>query len=190
MRVAAIVVPLALILAIPLRGQVDYPKAETFAGYSFSHTSFNTIGHNLNGWGGSVSATGTRYIGVTADFSGNYGSQTYAIPCPAPGCPPQTSRVSVYHFLGGPRFTRRTHDGTLFAHALVGIVDRRAAAPGNQAEFAMGFGGGADMVLGGRLAYRIFQADYIPAKRSSTYGGGWDNEFRIQTGIVFTFGKR
>jgi hypothetical protein len=97
--------------------------------------------------------------------------------------------MSVYHFLGGPRLTRRTRDGTLFAHALVGIVNRRAQALGNRTEFAMGFGGGVDVALARRLAFRIFQADYIPAKRSSTNGGGWDNELRVQTGIVFTLGK-
>jgi hypothetical protein len=171
-----------------------YPKAEIFAGYSFSHTSFDTTGHNLNGWGASVSATGGRYIGLAGDFSGTYGSQTqtFAPPCPSPGCLPQTqtSRASAYHFLGGPRFTHRTQDGTLFAHVLFGLSNLRAAAPGNRTEFAMGFGGGVDVPLRKRLAFRVFQADYIPAKRSSTVGGGWDHDFRVQTGIVFTFGKR
>jgi len=190
MKRAGIFLLLALILAVPLRGQDNSPKAEVFSGYSFSRASFYTIGHNLNGWGASVSATVTRYFGVTADFSGSYGSQTFALPCPAPGCAPQTTRVSVYHFLGGPRFTRRTHDGTLFVHALLGIVHGNAQVPSSQTEFAMGFGGGADIVLGKRVAYRILQADYISGKRSSNYGGGWENELRIQTGIVFTFGKR
>jgi hypothetical protein len=188
MKAAGIVVPLALILALPLRGQVNEPKAEIFAGYSFSHTSFD-IGHNLNGWGASVSATVTRYVGLTGDFSGNYSSQTYELPCPSPGCPPQTVTVSAYHFLGGPRFTRRTRDATLFAHALLGIVNR-GGAPDKSTGFALGFGGGVDVPVRQHLAVRVFQVDYIPFKRPSDFGGGWDNEFRVQAGIVFTIGKK
>jgi hypothetical protein len=193
MKRAGIIVALVLILAVPLRGQVNYPKAEVFGGYSFFHGSIDSIGHNWNGWGASVFATGTRYFGVAADFSGTYGSETFAIACPVipppvlPICPPQTENLSAYHVLGGPRFTRRSHDGTLFAHALFGAVDLRRAPPGNRTEFAMGFGGGVDVRLRKHLAYRIFQADYIPAKRSD---GGWAHEFRVETGVVFTFGKR
>jgi hypothetical protein len=70
------------------------------------------------------------------------------------------------------------------------VVSRRAASPGNQTQFGTGVGGGADVALHGRLAYRIFQVDYIPAKQSASTGGGWQKDFRVETGIVFTFGKK
>jgi hypothetical protein len=190
MKRAGILASIALILAIPLHGQANYPRTEIFAAYAYSHADYSTIGHNLNGWGVSVTANATRYLGITADFSGGYGSETYALACPSPGCVPQSSGVSLYNLMGGPKFSYRTGAATIFAHGLAGIVSRRAAAPGNQTQFGMGVGGGADVALHGRLAYRIFQVDYIPAKQSASTGVGWQKDFRVETGIVFAFGKK
>ncbi len=52
--------------------------------------------------------------------------------------------------------------------------------------FAMGFGGGLDIHLNGRVSIRIFQADYLPV--DSPLIGEWRHNARIQTGIVFRFG--
>jgi hypothetical protein len=193
---AGILIPLVLTLALPLRAQDSYPKVEVFGGYSFSHYSLFSAGHNLNGWGASFSGSMTKYLGVTADFSGAYGSEPYISGCVAPpevpfppGCAVQVQDLSAYHFLFGPRFTLRRHGVTPFAQALFGVANIRQEKDGNHSNFAMGFGGGVDVPLGKHLAYRLFQANYIPTKRP--YGvGGWDSDFRVETGIVFTFGKK
>jgi hypothetical protein len=189
---AAFILPLFLIFAPTLQGQDTYPRGEVFGGYAFSHYSVDSTGHNLNGWGASVSGNVTRYFGVTADFSGVYGSEPYAYPCTRPvppGCPPATQNLSAYHFLAGPRFAFRTHRAAPFAQVLFGVADFRQEKSGNRSEFAMGFGGGVDVPLGKHLAWRLVQADYIPAKRPSDLGG-WDQGFRLQTGLVFTFGRK
>jgi hypothetical protein len=190
-RRVALILPLFLGFALPLQGQETYTKVEVFGGYTFSHYSLNSTGHNLNGWGASVSGNLTRHFGVTADFSGVYGSEQYSLLCAVPfppGCPPQTQNLSAYHFLAGPRFTFRTHRATPFAHALFGVADVRREKSGNGNAFAMGFGGGVDIPLGKHLAYRLVQADYIPTRRPND--GGWDQDFRLETGLVFTFGKK
>ncbi len=196
MKKVGIAFPLTLFFALPLSGQDGYPKFEVFGGYSFSRYSVNSNGNNLNGWGASFFAAGTKYFGVAADVSGTYGSEPYTPPCltPAapipPGCPVGTQNFNAYHFLAGPRFTFRTHRATPFAEFLLGAVSLRQEFDGNHNEFAMGFGGGVDVPLGKHLAYRIFQADYIPARQPQSVGGGWNHDFRLQTGIVFTFGKK
>ena len=166
MKRAGIIVPLFLVLALPLRGQDPYPKGEVFGGPSFSHQAGESTANNLNGWGVSVSGNATRYFGVTADFSGVYGSEPYVPACTRPvppGCPAQTQNFSAYHFLPGPRFTLRTHGTTPFAHALFGVANLREEKSGTRSGFAMGFGGGVDVPLGKCLAYRLFQAQCIPA---------------------------
>jgi len=190
MKRSGIIIAFILVFVPPLRGQDDYPKAEVFGGYSFFHGSADSAGHNLNGWGASFFAAGTRYVGATADFSGAYGSGTFFPVCPVTvilGCPPQTQSLAAYHFLFGPRFTFRSHRARPFAEALFGVSTLRLEKEGPQTGFAMGFGGGVDVPISKRLAYRIFQADYIPTRRSD---GGWNHDFRVQTGIVFTFGKK
>jgi hypothetical protein len=192
MKIAGIMVPLFLVLAIPLCGQDPYPKGEVFGGYSFSHHAGESTTNNLNGWGASVSGNFTRYFGATADFSGGYGSEPFVPACTRPvppGCPTQTQNLGAYHFLAGPRFTLRTHGATPFAHALFGVANLREEKSGTRSEFAMGFGGGVDVHLGKHLAYRLFQADYIPARRPNGVSG-WDHDFRLETGIVFTFGRK
>lgn len=196
-RRVGLILPLFLTIALPLWGQDSYPKGEVFGGYAFSHYTLDFAGQNLNGWGASVSGNFTRSLGLTADFSGAYGSDLYAPPCatpavpviPAPPCPVRTQNLSAYHFLAGPRFTRRTHGPTVFAHALIGVANIREEFSGTGTGFAMGFGGGVDIPVGKRWAYRLFQADYIPAKRAHGVNG-WDHAFLLETGFVLTFGKK
>jgi len=192
MRSVRFIFPLFLLFALPVWGQDGYPKGEVFGGYAFSHTTVDTIGRNLNGWGTSVSGSFSRHLGLTADFSGVYGSEPYPRVCTdpvPPGCPAETENVSAYHFLAGPRFTLRIHRVTPFAQALFGVKDLRQEKSGNWTTFAMGFGGGVDIPLGKDVTYRIFQADYLPARRPLDLGG-WDSDLRLQTGIVFTFGGK
>jgi hypothetical protein len=190
MRRVGFILPLFLIFSLPAGGQDSYPKAEVFGGYTFSRYAVASTGHNLNGWGASVSGNVTRYFGVTADFSGVYGAEPYVPVCTVPvppGCPLQTQNMNAYHFLAGPRFTLRTHGATPFAHTLFGAANLREEKLGTRSGFAMGFGGGVDVPLGKHVAYRLVQADYIGSLRSDS---GWDHDFRLETGVVFTFGRK
>ena len=168
------VFPLILFLALPLQRQDNYPKFEVFGGYSFSRYSVNSNGNNLNARAANFFASDTRYLGWTVDVSGVYGSEPYhpfvlVLP-PVPPSQKLRQNLNVYHFLGGPRFTFPTHSATPFGEFLLGAVSLRQEFDGNHNEFAMGFGGGVDVPIGKHLAYRIFQADYIPAKQPQSGG--------------------
>ena len=64
----------------------DAPRAEVFGGFQYfranTGTDVENLDHfNLNGWDASLSGYFNRYIGVTADFSGAYGSpEVFGVP--------------------------------------------------------------------------------------------------------------
>lgn len=188
MKGVRLALPLFLAFALPVWGQDDYPKGELFAGYAFSHYTADGNSTNLSGWGASVSGNFTKNLGLTSDFTGVYGSGPYTQFCiPELPCPPATENLSAYYFLAGPRFTVRTHRAAPFAEALFGVATHNGKTTGKWSNFAMGFGGGVNVPLGKHLAYRVLQADYVPARRP--FGvGGWESNLRLQTGLVFTFG--
>jgi hypothetical protein len=124
-----------------------------------------------------------KCVGVTADFAGQYAHRVSSVFCTAAFCP-QRQDFNSYQFLFGPRFSLRGGRVTEFAHALFGIYDASGDISGT--DFAMGFGGGVNVKLTGRLSVRAFQADYILVKEEFR----WRHHLRLQTGIVFTFGAR
>ena len=65
--------------------------------------------------------------------------------------------------------------------ALIFGVDRHASADG----FAGVFGGGAEWKFSQHLAWRMIEADYVPAH----FNGQTENDFRVSTGLSFFFGK-
>src|SRR5215475_278675 len=75
LAVACAVVCFASILASSQ--EAEAPKGEFFAGYQYLHATTGISGVNgfsLNGWNASMSGFFSRNLGVTADFSGSYGS--------------------------------------------------------------------------------------------------------------------
>ena len=68
------------------------------------------------------------------------------------------------------------HVSTLFFN-----TDRSASANG----FAAVLGAGEEWKFTRRLAWRIIEADYIPAH----FNGQWENDFRVSTGLSFSFGR-
>jgi opacity protein-like surface antigen len=154
-------VSLFLLAAMPALAQ-DAPKADVFGGYSYSRFNPGTpaggsgTGANLNGWNASITGNFNNWLGVTADFSGHYGS-------------PSISGINVdtrtHYFLFGPRVSFRKHERvTPFGHALFGAAKLKGSAAlltDRQTAFAMAFGGGVDVKVSDRAAIRLFQADYV-----------------------------
>ena len=109
-------------------------KAEIFGGYQYLHVNSGVSGapsFNFNGWNAAVSGYFTRNLGITADFSGDYGTVS-------------SVNTKIYSYLFGPvvRFPNSSRV-TPFAHALFGGAHISASATG--------FGSGSDsgFALGG-----------------------------------------
>jgi hypothetical protein len=93
-----VVVCAVLLLSLVAFGQErgEAPKAEIFGGYQYFHANSGVSGlsgFNLNGWNASASGFFSRNLGVTADFSGSYGT---------PSVLGVGVKTNFYTFLFGP----------------------------------------------------------------------------------------
>ncbi len=204
--------------ALTSQAQNEFPKFEVFAGYCFQTVSTpRYVYANLkppdveNLW--YAADSGQRYThGLATSFSRNFAenfgvsgafewqrSAITTVFCPVPsGLGWQSRQVCVEQnqpgssqFLVGRRFTFRQGRRTHFTHTLFGVSllskdGGIPAASGGERAFAMSFGGGMDVALNEHVAVRTFQADFAP----TTGFPGWQPHVKLQTGIVFTFGRR
>ncbi len=158
-RFALVVGPGVLLFASTAQAQ---SKAEVFGGYQFTHPDG---GPNLNGWNGALTGNFNKTFGVTADFSGTYGSG-----------------LSFYTFTLGPKLTANLPVIKPFVHALVGGA-RISGGGGGTTGFDMMLGGGLDAGHG-HLAWRVVQADWMLTR----FSGFTDKKnVRVSTGLVLRF---
>ena len=145
------------LLCLPVVAQ-DFPKAEIFGGYQYNHFEG---GVNANGWNASLAGNVDRWFGIAADFSGAYKSGQH-----------------LHTYMFGPVFSLRSGKVTPFAHALFGGVS------GGTTAFAMAFGGGVDVKVADKVAFRLIQGDWLVFRSE---GFTSKKNARISTGLVFRF---
>jgi opacity protein-like surface antigen len=189
----------------------DTPKAEIFGGYSYQRADAGAglSGIHLNGWNASVTGNINSWFGVTADFSGQYGSTLFDTP------------VNRHSFLFGPRFTYRGGGGKIipFVHTLFGAVRAHRGVgnagplgsplpllpPASETAFGAVWGGGVDYKVNDRVAIRLIQADYTLTRFDEASGivciqslttpcpttqAGTQHNVRLSFGVVLRFGSR
>lgn len=154
-----------------------------FSGYQYfrANTGLNVSGIdnvNLNGWNASATAFFHQYVGVTADFSGSYGTPSVL----------GTGVDTKFHtYMFGPtvRYPNSSRI-TPFAHALFGGGHTSASAlgtSGSSTDFTWALGGGLDVGVSRQFAVRVAQADFLQTR----IGGTGQNNFRYSAGVVFRF---
>ncbi len=193
---------LGAVCTVTAQGQSDYLKWEGFLGYSYrgalvaepifvpTSTGFALQSRNgwesAHGWGLGVTRNLNKNIGLTADFEGQYGRAlspfSFGISVPEVA-PREIHNFASYQLMFGPQISQRAGRLTHFAHALFGIYQTKGGNP--VTDFAMAFGGGVDLSLSQRWAVRAIDVDFLREKRAVP----WQNHVRIQTGIVFRFGR-
>lgn len=160
----------------------EHSTVNLFAGYQYTHVAlghdFN--GFNLNGWDVSASAYFNRYLGVSADFSGNYGSpQINALNTHA--------SAQMYTYLFGPivRFPVSSKI-TPFGHLLFGGAHLNAnglGLSGSDNSFSWAMGGGLDANVHPNIAIRLGQADWLRTQ----FVDSTQSNFRYSVGLVFKY---
>ena len=155
----------------------DAPKVEVFGGYSWA-------GGNFHGWNTSVTGNVTKGFGITADFSGHYGSEVAG---------PLLINQDAHSFLFGPRYAFRGKRFTPFVYGLVGATrfHETAVIAGvrlheSDTGFSSAVGGGLDIKVNERVAVRAFQIDYF---RPNFFGES-HHRGRLAFGVVLNFGKK
>lgn len=153
---------------------IPFPRWETSLGWSFLHTSGEFLQMNSAlGWNVSVAGNVSPWIGIVGDATGNYKSGLAGMSVPD---------VSIYTFLGGPRFSARTSPVAVpFAEFLVGFTRTSFDVNGlgtSSTEFTIQPGGGVD-IGNERVAARLSLA-----WRRVFYEGEPTNMLRFVGGVV------
>lgn len=201
MRRLQVVLLLVVVFNVPMLGQSG--KAELFGGYSLERTAggcgtdyrcgANDIGAttNLNGWITSITGYVHKSLGLSAQFSGNYGSAGFG------GGGGGLSSVHRYAYQFGPVYALRWQHASAFTHALFGGVSQglgqssgNGSAPSYTA-FLWSVGGGLDLKLSNSLSVRAAQIDYerhhVPVEGLSAPSTSPTNGFRYSAGVVLRF---
>jgi opacity protein-like surface antigen len=173
---------LVALLSCPLMA-ADPANVEVFGGYQYFHVGAGDVpgvdSLNINGWNVAVSGYFNRFVGITADFGGVYGTPNVL------GVPIHTK---VHTFMFGPtlRLSNPTHI-VPFVHALGGglhaSADVSGLASASDTNAAWAVGGGVDLELAKIMSVRLAQADFLQTRAS----GASQNNFRFSAGLVIRF---
>jgi hypothetical protein len=132
---------------------------------------------NLNGWEFSGQYKLRPFVGVVADFDGNYGTL-------------DGGKTRVHTFVFGPQVSLPAKVSP-FAHALFGVAKESQDPPTNLAfsslgsdkSFATALGVGIDVKAARFISVRLLQVDYL---RTHLHGTT-QNQPRVSAGIVLHF---
>lgn len=180
----------------------DAPRFEVFGGYQYTNldvdelnqaaqdflgTTVDKTRFNLNGWNAAATAYFSDNFGITADFSGAYGSPdvTFA------GIGTANLDSTFHTYMFGPTIRVPGERSTVFARALFGGAKGKFEDPSgaglaaDDSGFAMALGGGFDVNMNPNFAIRVAQFDYLYTKLFDT--DDHQNNFRYSGGVVFRF---
>ena len=145
-----------------------------------------------NGWNASLEAKVLPVLGIVADFSGYYGNSTAFLGCSqyVAFCGADNANFSLYFFTFGPQVSLPFGRFKPYAHALFGVSLSRPSLSGSNNSFADLLGGGIDISLVPRLAWRA-QADFTQTRFSVACcvrsEQNSENSLRLSTGLVLRF---
>lgn len=167
------------------------PKYEFAGMYDYVNFAPGDPFANFSGQGGSGSLTynASKWLGLTGELGVYHFLRDVS---PLLGSNTQV-RGQVVSYMFGPRLNLRKFDRFVpFAEFLLGGTHGgpEITGTGNQSAFAVAAGGGVDMVLTKKLAWRVAQMDYFMTNFSGPAVGGnaRQDNFRIGTGLVARFG--
>ena len=180
MRKVLIVCGLFLMGAAGVRAQ-EAGGVEVSGNYQY--VRFNpgsgASGINCQGGSGSFGAYLTSRVGITGEFGA----------CRVTGLTSGTSAHEM-DYLFGPRLYFPTHGRVFpFVQALFGgerfSAGVTGVGSGSTNAFAVTAGGGADITLTRHVSFRAIQVEYL----YTHFGGASQNNLRLQSGIVWRFGR-
>jgi len=171
---------------IPVAANAQPDLFEASVGFTYLRAD-DALVKNMYGGDVSLFANLNSWIAVGAEFIGAYGQENRKFFFRS-----TSVEESRFVYVGGVRINVwRTGNLKVFAEvlgggahghasALIFGIDRSASADG----FAAVLGAGAEWKFTRRLAWRIVETDYIPAH----FNGQWENDWRVSTGLSFSFG--
>jgi hypothetical protein len=173
MQKAGFLLALVLFFSVAAAAQ-QTPRLELFGGYSHLFADLNNRSFNLDGVHGSAAENFNSWFGGVLDFSTSFGSNAGL-------------NINAQSIMYGPRFSyRKSRFVTPSVHVLFGAMRGSAGFEGiskPKYRFNMGFGGEIDLRINDKVAFRLFQADYMPTRFLNLR----QDDLRVSTGFVFRF---
>jgi opacity protein-like surface antigen len=176
----------------PSANAQELPKWEVFGGYTYMHSNIivTNAGFNLNGGSGSVAYHLTDWFALVGEYAVTHQGAVTAKPF--------SLTVTTYVF--GPRVYWHNHThltpygqvlfggghagGSLYTSSLgAGLLPL-----GSSNDFNFTAGGGVDWKINHGFSVRLAQAEYLHTQFANAVNNS-ENNFRLSTGVVFTFGK-
>lgn len=169
MAMAALVALLIGFWSLPASAQ-DTPRLQVFGGYSYTRFDSPSFGFanysNLNGYNFSPAYNIISGFGVVAELSGQY-----------------NSKLNLRDLTVGPQILFPRGNKLFFGHLLIG--DGRSFVNVGLGEGdtsrAVILGGGMDLNVSQRFAWRVFQVDYV---HTGLFKETQSN-LRLSTGLVY-----
>jgi outer membrane protein OmpA-like peptidoglycan-associated protein len=204
-----------MVAATLLAGQAavaqDYPRAETFLGYTYTrvNSASNVPAFSANGGGGQVAINANKWLGFVADIGAVHNGNISDVHLD----------TTLTNFLFGPRLSLRysrvrPYFNVLFGGArgstsvnlqaiptatpliVPGVPPAAAGLPvslragASQTGFAMTTGGGLDIKINRHVSFRPIGLDYFMTRLQNLRSAEDNNQhhLRYTTGFNFTFG--
>jgi opacity protein-like surface antigen len=189
-RIAAIVFTIFALFVLANVGYAQIPSGNAYIGYSYTSADLLSSGRtNMNGWNGSLEGKVLPFIGIVADFSGNYGTAGIFPNSLCNGvsgsCSGLSANTNIYSYLFGPRVSVTVGKIRPFAEALFGaghITESASGFSNSNTSFAYAVGGGIDYHLIPLISWRL-EGDLLQTR----FFSNTQNNVRISTGIVIHF---
>jgi len=181
-----LVAVLPLALSSPAFAQDSIPSIEIFGGGSYLPSDGSDFPRDTSfGFQTSITGNMNRWFGIVGDFGGHY-SHVAAVQS---GTFQGPADSSVYEYLVGPRFTKRTDRFNVFGHVLLGGARGRtnlcSKCRFSDNELTFGAGGGLDLNVSHRVAIRVLQFDYLGSLAEMLEDNG-----RFGAGVVLRLGSK
>ena len=144
----------------------EVPQAEILGGYSYLRSSDT----NFNGWKASVVGNVNSWLGIAADFDGDY-----------------AGGASEHSVTFGPEFSlRRSKKWTPVGYALFGVAFEKSILGETEHGFSAELGGGLDYEIGHRWTLRAFDVT-----ASITHVGGETKVCpKVGVALIFNIGHK
>jgi len=166
-----------LAASFSLFAQKSSDQLDVFGGYSYVRFNpgqgANAI--NQNGWESTATFRMTPMFGISADVDGSYNTTLGAA-------------NHIYTYMFGPEVKIPQKKSSFFVHGLFGFAHDSVTAnvlgvnvSASDNAFATAFGGGYDWRASDGISVRLFQADYLITRFSSTT----QNNIRLSFGVTF-----
>ena len=193
-----------LVFALPALGFAqDFPRVETFLGYTYmrANSATNVPAFSANGGSGQLVLNFNKWVGVVGDFGGVHNGNIGGVKLDS----------TIVNFLFGPRISLRHSRVTPYFNVLFGGVYATTSGTvtpvaGNlpastatngtvtgaaaQTAFAMTTGGGLDIKINRHLSFRPIGLDYLMTRLQNFRSAEDHNQhnLRYTAGLNFTFG--